>query len=455
MSQPASKSRRSAQGQPAARSGGQQQETLFQQRQSRRYPATWHQRLIRRGIMLAAIFLLLTASLDTLLYRPARFFPASQAPPPAPPVVLISSNLQAGAVSINGQKQPGQLPLLMRVPLHGYALNFEARLRVEAPPFQPRVCQLKLPDALGATGENGVCQAIPLEHAETMTLNGLTARPDFWVYLPFAAEDLPANQQQALENLLTQTLTTEQQAAVPVDAFIATRADLSGGIHSERATMPLEARAILYPPFRLPLQLTYCGTPICPKGTPETARTLPEGVWSIGVTVALRWRFSRAAGVAVSDVPFPVVGLMSLLLTYDSSTGWRVFSPSVQGVPLAEQRAMQLSSLLCSTGMQMLARQAGTSAISVLSDRGVEGCKLSLRTPQGDTALVVWRFGVLLAANAFAQALLPDLPVAKPLAGGGGLASLIASQHPQEWSGFSKGAPRTRAPAGSAGPPDR
>ena len=275
---------------------------LKQKHQADQYPAAWHQRLIRRSLFLLTLYLVVVVAWEPLASLPARLFPAPAGLAPAPPVLLISSNLQAGAVTINGQTQSGTRPLLVR--RHSYILEGEDTITVDAPPFQPKVCHITLPEALDGPQQNPVCQIISLDDVGPMTLNGFTARPGYWVYIPFTAEDLPSNLQQTVTNLLTQTLTTQQQISIPVGSYIATSADGA----SQQTTTPLQGSAILYSPRTLPPQLTYCGATICTIGSPDAARTLPVGAWSIGAAVALRWRFTPASGTPFSDVSFPAVG---------------------------------------------------------------------------------------------------------------------------------------------------
>jgi hypothetical protein len=49
-----------------------------------------------------------------------------------------------------------------------------------------------------------------------------------------------------------------------------------------------------------------------------------------------------------------------------------------------------------------------------LHDRGVEGCELGATINRVDGGSYVWRFGVLLAADAQAHSILPALPRASP-----------------------------------------
>src|SRR5581483_6749249 len=122
-----------------------------------------------------------------------------------------------------------------------------------------------------------------------------------------------------------------QQTSVPAGARIATSADGA----NQQTSVPLQGSAILYPPLHLPPRLTYCGTPICPIGSPDAAQALPAGAWSIGAAVALRWRFTTTSGAVVSDVSFPAVGQVNLLLSYTAARGWQALPPSPGASPIA------------------------------------------------------------------------------------------------------------------------
>jgi hypothetical protein len=300
---------------------GQERDMSKQQHQADRYPVTWHQRLIRHCTFLLILYLALVAAWQPLASLSTWLFPGPTGPLPTLPVLLISSNLRAGAVTINGQAQSGTLPLLVKS--HSYILNMEDSITIDAPPFLSKTCHIKLPDALVAPQQNSICQIISLNDVETITLNGITARPDYWVYIPFTAEDLPPNQQQAVTDLLTRSLTTQQQITIPAGARIATSADGA----SQQTTAPLQGSAMLYPPLYLPPQRTYCGTPVCPIGSPDATVSQPAGAWAVGAAVALRWRFTAPSGAVISDVSFPVVGQVSLLLSYTAPTGWQVLAP--------------------------------------------------------------------------------------------------------------------------------
>jgi hypothetical protein len=52
--------------------------------------------------------------------------------------------------------------------------------------------------------------------------------------------------------------------------------------------------------------------------------------------------------------------------------------------------------------------------IGTLYDRGAEGCELVLKEQSVEQGRFLWRFGVVLAADAQAHATYPELPVAPP-----------------------------------------
>ena len=139
-------------------------------------------------------------------------------------------------------------------------------------------------------------------------------------------------------------------------------------------------------------------------------------IWEVATPAALRWRFTDASGHVVSDVTFPSATTLPLYLSYAAATGWQLESPT------QAQLSQALTDLICPTGEQLLAGVlAGTPLgnggdwnLIVLHDQGGAGCELELAEQGIDQGHFVWRFGVLLAADARAHSVLPALPVARP-----------------------------------------
>jgi hypothetical protein len=105
-------------------------------------------------------------------------------------------------------------------------------------------------------------------------------------------------------------------------------------------------------------------------------------------------------------VSFPT-NAVGVILAYDPATGWQVSHPTaILG---------SVQSSVCQAGIMMLWSTLGSANAPVpLHDRGVEGCELGAKVNGVDGGRYVWRFGVVLAADAQAHSILPALPLASP-----------------------------------------
>jgi hypothetical protein len=133
------------------------------------------------------------------------------------------------------------------------------------------------------------------------------------------------------------------------------------------------------------------------------------------VAVALSWRFTKATGETVSETTYAYAQLITLYLAYDQTQGWH--ETSVAGTPSERD---QLAGLNCATGASLLQLQVSRTIIGngddwesiALVDHGVEGCILLLLQNRTIVGHFLWRFGVIMAADAQAHTTLPTLPVA-------------------------------------------
>jgi hypothetical protein len=166
--------------------------------------------------------------------------------------------------------------------------------------------------------------------------------------------------------------------------------------------------------------LPFCVDPGCiaapgPLGSPLE--------WVVGADETNRWQFHSSAGAEVATSPPWSAQLpVSLLLTYDTQRGWIVDQRKTQQLAGFDLAAAHTQSV-CDGGVMGLLTAAHLSqqgvlapAVAVLHDNRLEGCELELQTTQGVAATpvghFVWRFGVLLAADGPAHAVLPALPLA-------------------------------------------
>src|SRR5262249_19156002 len=105
-------------------------------------------------------------------------------------------------------------------------------------------------------------------------------------------------------------------------------------------------------------------------------------------------------------------------LSFDPASGWRL-DGATPGTPLAQPFVPSSAVDPCGIGMSLLSEMlVGNAAASVVGGHAgndlLQGCVLSVISPDEGVGHFVWRFGALLAADAQAHRLFPDLPVALP-----------------------------------------
>lgn len=379
-------------------------------------PPSRRKRLLQVGAALAA--LVITVVTFHGMLAPARPVAPTPTPyPTAPPLLLlINSNVTGAAVSING-KRHATLPML--IPYDG-AKHLD--VTVEAPPFQPITCHLPIFDNHPQSG----CQQGDMNGSVAVTLNGISGAPSYFLVVAFTDASLPIAQQAQINAVVTQALETPQQTTVPAGAYYATSFTGTNSpndqLTSQRATVPLQANITLLPYTNV--NFSECNGFICARYEPisglsgpgDGSSTLPAHLWLIDVPVALRWQFARASGQVVSSVSFSSPLFLSLVLSYGPEAGWQLATLPDSGGSISDQ----LTNLSCNIGVQILMDLAGSNSNGVGGpgsphNQAIEGCEPSLQSNSGtNLGTFLWRFGVLLAADANAHALLPALPMAPP-----------------------------------------
>jgi hypothetical protein len=271
--------------------------------------------------------------------------------------------------------------------------------------------------------------AIPLSDGEhclsvAAAQNSSPGTPAYQISLFVTPDDLPASQQSQVTRLLTQALTTRQDTTVPAGSYYATSFQPITNVTGQRvsiASVPLQGSATIAP---FALQDPQIGVPcvgfICPgsflSGDAYTF-TVPE--WAVTVTLALRWRFTTASGKVVSDVLFQgdnpyteVVTFAILFLALDTAGDWTI----AQNLAMPSA-ASQLQDSFCGIGdsiLQGAASPGQNGSVTTLRDLGAEGCEWLEQVNGIDQGIFLWRFGVLLAADARTHAAYPQLPLAPP-----------------------------------------
>jgi hypothetical protein len=357
-------------------------------------PPALGRRLVQIGLGLAALVVVFVTFWGVI--RP-KALPASgphAQPTEAPPTLLITSNVNYGTITINGQKLRGAPPL--EVKMHTPP---PYQITLDAPPFQSFTCTFP---GCGASG--------------TIDANGQAVRTTSLVLYPTS---LPAAQQSQVNALVSQAISVQQGMDVPAGASIAVQLAPDETISSQQATEPLQATALLVataPPNQFGVS---CAGVICVDslgGQTLSPSSASSGhLWQIGSFIALRWRFTTAAGAVVSEVTYPMIAEVPITLAYDAATGWQI-APQSSGQFLTNE----LAEAVRETGAEMLqveqARYLSGEGwdVQTLHQQGTAGCEYQLVQNNVAQGQFVWRFGVLLAADAAAHNTLPTLPIASP-----------------------------------------
>jgi hypothetical protein len=330
--------------------------------------------------------------------------------------VSIQSNVSYGAVTLNGQLLAGSPPL--SVPALAPGLN---TLTLEAAPFSRIVCTVYV---IGGSGEGGA----GYQTHDPCLVDVSDNRFDIYLYLG-GANLSPAMAARALSTLraAVSQLATEY-ATVPAGEYYATGLTASGVIVYARASQALEAQlrfapytasapagsavGSAFPWFAAPCDELNCGgiSVQSPLQTP---------IWLESESVLLQMRFVTRDGAQVGALTVPGAVAQPLALAYRADGTW-------QAVTLGPEFAGYVTPpSQCQTGLlllqaQLQAAHADRDANSLRIERAshtLDGCQISSLTPSGGAAATfIWRFGVLLAADAGAHATLPALPIAPPSA---------------------------------------
>jgi hypothetical protein len=388
----------------------------------------------RRGLVWTLIGgVALLAVVLTGVFARSRFLaPPTPTPTPSPDnALIVTSNFHSGAVTLNGKKLAGTIPLLVRLNPGDNTITFSA------PPFHDRTCHVTLSPQLDsrsgqrAQGLGEGCdvrsQEPPIRFQGIAVSNG---------YLSFAmtGADLLADLRNAAENALWLKLANLPALQVPAGDYYATGTTTTGRITSARAAAPLLAIPALvrssstqYGPDCS--NLGCAGPPALPD---QGGGSSPAGVWLIGESVAVGWRFTTQSGALVATSAFRDSDAVGVGMTYGSTAGWNVvegspgpfmadlqaqiISGSCRGGFAALQTLIEKSSL---AGQQLSFSQSGGYGLTAPQ---TDGCMISVESennnPLNPTSAskeyghYIWRWGVLLAANAKARAFFPSLPAA-------------------------------------------
>lgn len=369
-------------------------------------PPSWRKRGVQLALLALALCVGLVATWSAIIPKHQIQQPASA---PVPISALVVSNLTNATITLNGKKLAGHPPMVVSADLE------KDEVTIAAPLFRPRTCHFK-----------GLVSEEDTTHCLFTSNNGLIQNGAAFIIGVYLTPDdlLPAQQNQVVAPIMQQLSANLQTITQPGDAIPTAFAGADYTITSRPAAAPLQARAVLaqsgpgssishsYPYFFSPS----CEQLFCPYGFgPAAPFQAPSAqVWGLLLNVMLRWRFTDATGAAVADVTYPsdspaglFVSLPQVQFVYDG-TGWRLAADT--------DLKAEMPALLCDNGMTILGHRVSSGrSMGPLTNKGVEGCLISVQTSDS-SGTFLWRFGVLLAADAGAHTILPDLPIASPAA---------------------------------------
>jgi hypothetical protein len=334
-----------------------------------------------------------------------------------PIVVSIVANLSFGTVSVNGKPLSGKPPYSFQVAPGGDTVRYLA------PPFSPQTCRVfwygnSSPPQLGAGGTN-------CELSYTSQAVDDQVKSSYVLNFEFRLEDLPAALQTTAVSFLRQIITpVSLSTTVPRGQYYATGRDSRGLIVSRRAASPLTARVSLRLPTAQDLTAlnSWCPELICAAlNVPSVGDVLPgssKQLWAIQVPLALDWHFVTRQGQVVGTEHQSQLGPDTvLILAMDGRQNWHLGQySSLNG--FLNQQLRTIPNSLCTTGMNELLEavqtlQPGNPDMIPTNDHGVEGCEIELTQNNGTSqGMVVWRLGVLLAADTRTHSTYPWLPLA-------------------------------------------
>ena len=387
-------------------------EALLQRRTSPR------KRAVQAG--LAALCLVVVVGVfHQVTAQPSRLAESTPLPGTGALLVAVQSNLSFGSVSIDGKKLVGKPPFFFQL------LGSGATVVYTAPPFTPQTCKVSW---------TGNATAIPINvHGRTCILNydivsatvhGQVVAAFSGVVFEFGMGDLPATLQASARDFVRQVVTpVSLSTTVPVGQYYAIGRNARGMILSRQATTPLDAQVSL----QLPTTLDPSSSALCPDllcagfdlpVSPATPAVSKDQLWASQLPLAMTWQFLQPDGRLVGMEPNSRISSITiLLLALDSQHHWHL-AQYASPADLLDAQRQSIHSTVCEMGMSELetalqSQQKLSQTVADITDQGVAGCKIRITGIGGEvTGTVVWRFGVLLAADGTTHSAYPWLPLA-------------------------------------------
>lgn len=373
----------------------------------------------RRGLEALAVLGALALAVVIVLSTIHSTTPQASVAPtatPEPEQVALTSDVSFGTFTLNGKRLKGTPPLLVTL------RNGRNTITLNTPPFNPATCTLDWPGKQ-ATGNN--CSS---GSGGQLIIGDQVVTPSLIIFVTFGTADLPEDLALTAQGAIAAALDgAALHTTVPSGDYFAVREDASGLPVAQRASAPMRADLTFLPPDgQGPQQCPptgLCGVPF--GGGPGSSP--PQNAWSVDAEVRLQWTFTAPGTAPLVAAPVDTSIPIQVWLSYDGAGGWQVVSPDANFAP-APTLADQLDQDLCYGGANLLQSAVtpteqqfgiGTSGPNGTGDQGVDGCDIQLlpnnssgNGPPQTLGNVIWRFGALLAVDAGAHKLLPELPLA-------------------------------------------
>ena len=331
--------------------------------------------------------------------------------------VRIVANLGFGWVSVDGKKLPGHPPFVFSAAPGGDTVIFQA------PPFSPQICRVSWLGAGASAQLSAVGSSCEIGFMSVRVTDRVS--PSYVLDFQFGLGDLPPALQATALDFVRQVVTpVSLTTTVPSGQYYATGRDGRGMILSRQATAPVTSQvSLLLPtPEDLSSSAFWCSALICAEPDvpqdPDATHGSAEKLWATEIPLAMTWQFllpdKQLVGMEHQSQGTPDA---LLLLALDSHQHWHLGQVAALTDLQDEQRQM-IPSTICDTGVNELSsafedQQAGSDMLIPRNDHGLAGCEIQITQTDKDVAgTVVWRFGVLLAADAKTHRTYPWLPLA-------------------------------------------
>lgn len=362
------------------------------------------------GLGVLGVTALLAAALvmHTAVGARLAFVRAPVAPIQRPIGVALLSNIAFGTLTLNGRRlgAPPQVAELR---------SGTNDITLTAPPFAPRQCRVAWPSLAVLGGRCTVTVGIfyvPETSAALDVEYGIMFDYDGGDLPPSAAASARATLYAAIGAVRLQTLVPSGQRIAA-----AWTPHASATIASASVTQPVRAQLS----FALATgNMNDCPASLCagPEFIPGFYDREPLGgpTWMLSVSVTYTWRFVTSSGATMASVTYPTDAQANIALVPDGDGdgGWHVWQPATPGTNGEPQAA--LAGTVCDWASVFRVALPGVPSPPFVGTQvgpGIEGCAFDLQTLDGtSTGMLVWRFGVLLAANDQAHATFPALPLA-------------------------------------------